>query len=247
MRYCREILPQLSVQKPDSTFKVIQAKESCRLLGANVNRDGNWSHHLETGEKPLCHALRSTIGMLGHLSKFLPLKSRLLLANGLFKSRLIYLLPMWGGLPQRDVKKLQILMNRCARIVLMKGRRTRTHALMEGCRWLYMSELIDFHTSVQMFKIIYMNKPENLRNKLVVDPMNRIQIADGCLQMSRRSFHWRATSTWNNLPDFVINADKLSSFKKHLKKHIIESTSSSYTKETIGTRLTTLFVNSHRT
>ena len=161
--------------------------------------------------------------MLGHLSKFLPPKSRLLLANGLFKSRLIYLLPMWGGLPQKDTKKLQILMNRCARIVLGKGRRTRTRTLMEGCRWLYMSELIDYHTSVQMFKIIFLNKPENLRNKLVIDPSNRIQISEGRLLLSRKSFHWRASCTWNKLPEFVISAGKLSSFKKRLKKHLIDS------------------------
>ena len=27
-----------------------------------------------------------------------------MLANGLFLSKLLYLLPMWGGLPQRDAK-----------------------------------------------------------------------------------------------------------------------------------------------
>ena len=102
--------PQLSVQKPDGSLKVILAKESCRLLGVNLNRDATWNHQLELGEKPLVKVLRSVLGVLTHISRNLPQKSRLLLANGLFISRLLYLLPMWGGLPLRDTKKIQTLM-----------------------------------------------------------------------------------------------------------------------------------------
>ena len=49
--------PQLSVTKTDGTLKIILAKDHCRLLGANLNRDATWSHHLEIGEKPI---LKST-------------------------------------------------------------------------------------------------------------------------------------------------------------------------------------------
>ena len=215
--------PQLAVRNPDSTFKVISAKDSCRLLGGNINKDANWTHHLELGEKPLCHSLRSTVGMLGHLSKFLPRKSRLLLANGLFKSRLIYLLPMWGGLTVRDTNKIQRLINRCARIVLNKGRRTRTRALMEGCGWLYMTELVEYHTAIQTYKIIFLKKPTNLRNMFSIDQTNRIQQVEGRLQTARTSFRWRAAKTWNSLPDFVIDAEKLSIFKKRLKRHLTDA------------------------
>ena len=214
--------PQLSVQKPDGTFKVILAKDSCRLLGANINKDANWNHLLELGEKPLCKSLRSTLGMLTHLAKHLPQKSRLLLANGLFMSRLLYLLPMWGGLPLKDTKKIQTMMNKCARMVLNRSRRTRTRDLMVGCGWLYMSELVKYHSSVQMYKIINLNKPENLRNKLIVDRKLHVEVSPGCLKISRDSFRWRASRTWNDLPDHIIVADKLSKFKKLLWKHLID-------------------------
>ena len=148
------IPPQLSVQKPDGSLKVIIAKDSCRLLGVNVNRDANWNHQLELGEKPLITRLRSVLGILSHLSKNLPKKSCLLLANGLFISRLLYLLPMWGGLPLRDIKKIQTLMNKCARVVLKKSRRTRTRNLMTDCGWLYFRELVTYHSLVQLFKIV---------------------------------------------------------------------------------------------
>ena len=90
----------------------------------------------------------------------------LLLANGLFLSKLLYLLPMWGGLTNRDAKKVQILLNKCARMVLGVGRRIRTRALMIGCRWLYFRELVDYHSMVQMFKLVNIGTPTNLRNKI---------------------------------------------------------------------------------
>ena len=45
------IAPQLTVTKPDGQLKVIVAGESCRLLGANLNKHMNWKHQIETGEK----------------------------------------------------------------------------------------------------------------------------------------------------------------------------------------------------
>ena len=109
--------PQISVVKPDGTLKIIEAKDSCKLLGANLNQNATWSHHLHSGDKPLLTICRSTLGALTHIARNLPVESRLLLANGLLVSRLIYLLPMWGGLTRRESKQIQIILNKCARMV----------------------------------------------------------------------------------------------------------------------------------
>ena len=182
--------PQLSVTKTDGTLKIILAKDHCRLLGANINRDATWSHHLETGEKPILKALQSTLGVLTHISKHMTVSCRLLLANGLFLSKLLYLLPMWGGLTNRDAKKLQILINKCARMVLGVGRKTRTRALMTGCGWMYFCELVDYHSMVQMFKLVNIGLPVNLRNKLEILPNKKIVIPPARLRISSKSFRW---------------------------------------------------------
>ena len=214
--------PQLTVINPDSSLKVILAKDSCRLLGANINRDATWSHQLYLGEKSILKTLRSTLGFLTHISKHMPVKSRLLLANGLFLSKLLYLLPMWGGLSKSDSKKLQSLLNKCARMVLGSSRRVRTRTLMENCRWLYFRELVDYHSMVQMHKIVNIGRPVNLVNKINIRPDKRIDVAIGRLKISRDSFRWRSAKAWNDLPDFLLDIGKLSTFKKALRTHIIE-------------------------
>ena len=41
----------------------------------------------------------------------------------------------------------------------------------------------------------------------------------GCrLDVRKYSFRLRVTSQWNNLPDSVVNADSMNSFKNHLDK-----------------------------
>ena len=215
--------PQLSVVKPDGSLKIILAKEHCRLLGANLNKDVTWSHQLELGEKPILKALRSTLGVLTHISKHMSVSCRLLLANGLFISKLLYLLPMWGGLSVRDSKKLQTIMNKCARMVLGVSRRTRTRALMVGCGWLYFRELVDYHSLVQMFKLVNIGTPENLRNKLKILPNKKIEITPARLKIASKSFRWRTTKVWNDLPDNILNIVKLSIFKKVLRRFMIDS------------------------
>ena len=214
--------PQLSVIKPDSMLKVITAKDYCRLLGGNLNRDATWSHQLDLGDKPIMKSLRTTLGFLSHIASHLPVSSRLLLANGLFLSKLLYLLPMWGGLQKRDAKKIQILLNKCARMVLGASRKTRTRSLMERCGWLYFSELVNFHSLVLMYKIINIGTPENLRNNLTLSPDKRIVFSPGCLKISRDAFKLRTSQAWNELPDYLLELDKISTFKKGLKRLIIE-------------------------
>ena len=78
--------PQLTVTKPDGQLKVIVAGDSCRLLGGNLNKDMNWKHQIETGEKTVLPALRLIIGRIKVISHSIPTKSILLLANGLVRS-----------------------------------------------------------------------------------------------------------------------------------------------------------------
>ena len=215
--------PQLTVQKPDLTLKVITAKDSVRLLGANICKDATWSHQLHVGEKPILTNLRSTLGLITHIGKHMPMKSRLLLANGLFLSKLIYLLPMWGGIGSRDAKKIQVLINKCARMVLGRSRKTRTRTLIEGCQWLYFRELVLFHSIVQMYKIVHIGSPATIRKKLTILPDKRIEIVPGRLKITRDSFKWRMSIAWNDLPDFLLDIQKISIFKRALRKYIIEN------------------------
>ena len=68
-----------------------------RILGATLQNNLTWQAHLETAEKAIIPEARRKLGALYSLKKFLPQSSRLQLATSLIVSKLVYLVPLWGG------------------------------------------------------------------------------------------------------------------------------------------------------
>ena len=215
--------PQLSVMKPDGQLKIIIAKESCRLLGSNLNQDMSWKHHLELGEKAMLPILRSMIGALTHISPGLPKQSKLLLSNGFVLSRVTYLISMWGAISLKDSKSIQTLLNKCARQITNLPRKTRTRTLMVQCRWLYFTELVCFHSLLAMWKIIKLGIPYYLKKHINLNHDNTVTTSTPQIQTTRKLFRFRTVDDWNILPPILRNLNSYTKFKVQLRRHIIES------------------------
>ena len=89
--------PSLQTTDEKGQDKTISQTKDNRILGANIHENLSWKSHLQTGEKAVIPTVRKQLGALKHLSKSVPKKGRLLLANGLLVSKIIYLMPVWGG------------------------------------------------------------------------------------------------------------------------------------------------------
>ena len=215
--------PQLSITKPDGSLKVITAAVSCRLLGANLNEDMTWRHHLELGEKALLPAVRLLNGALKHIAGNIPKKSRLLLANGLVLSRILYMIPMWGGMNSTDSRKLQSLLNSCARMITGLSRRTRTRTLMTECNWLYIGKLVKLHSLLAMCRIVRRGTPYNLSVSVSLDEEDKISTNRGRIQLVRRSFKWRTVEDWNSLSQELHGNTSYLSFKRGVRKYLVDS------------------------
>ena len=85
------------VKWEDDEDKDICNLNQVRLLGLNLQQDYSWRAYLESGSRPLIQALRSRLSALKHLGNVIPLKGRRQLVNGLIISKLIYMIPVWGG------------------------------------------------------------------------------------------------------------------------------------------------------
>ena len=76
--------------------KIISNSKHGRILGLNLQDDLGWRSQLETGPKPLLPCLRKRVGQLRHIGKQIHKKGRLILANGLIVSKVIYMIQVWG-------------------------------------------------------------------------------------------------------------------------------------------------------
>ena len=89
--------PQLSVVKPDGSLKIILAKESCKLLGLT----STGKPQILLGEKPILKNLRSVLGILTHLSKYLPTQKSVTISKRLIYKQVVIFVTHVGGTPQK--------------------------------------------------------------------------------------------------------------------------------------------------
>ena len=91
--------------------KTVSNTKHGRILGLNLEEDLGWRSQLETGPKPLLPCLRKRVGQLRHIGRQIPKQGRLILANGLIVSKIIYMIQVWGGgtkySPQENPKSTQ--------------------------------------------------------------------------------------------------------------------------------------------
>ena len=86
-----------------------------RLLGAQVHQDMRWVEHVLESNEALVKSLNTRLGALKKISHVASFKTRKIIANGIFMSKLIYLMPLWSGCEDYLVRSLQVVQNKAAR------------------------------------------------------------------------------------------------------------------------------------
>ena len=191
--------PILAFLDEKGEVKIIQCESHIRLLGINLSNNLNWTAHLISGEKPLFNTVKSKLGALNLIRHEIPMKARLILANGIILSRLHYMIPVWGGIPRSRVRQLQLLLSLTARFVTGCPRITSAVRLMKKCGWWFASEMIRFHTLMALWRTIMDNQSNYFNNKILKCDNFCLQTSIPHLKTTKLSFRWRAVSLWNNL------------------------------------------------
>ena len=80
--------------------EVIKPIESEKLLGIIIQNDLKWSGYIQNNEKSLLRQLNTRLNALKMISNVASFKVRLMVANGIFCSKLIFQICLLGG-PRR--------------------------------------------------------------------------------------------------------------------------------------------------
>ena len=65
-----------------------------KLLGGMIHQDLKWAEHVLDGDESLVRCLTTRLNGLKIICKVAPFKTRKMLADGIFMSKLIYLIPL---------------------------------------------------------------------------------------------------------------------------------------------------------
>ena len=76
---------------------VIKPSRTEKLLGCWVQDDLKWGEHLRDSTENLIRSLNTRLGALKKIRKIASFKNRKMIAEGIFMSKLSYLILLWGG------------------------------------------------------------------------------------------------------------------------------------------------------
>ena len=211
--------------------EIVNTTKTEKLLGTFIHQDLKWNEYIADNQNSLIKSLTTRVNALKKISLYSSFKTRLMIGNGLFMSKLIYLIPLWGGAGSGLLKMLQVAQNSAARYITRSSWYTPKTELMEKCNWLSVKQLAAYHSLVLIHKTLVSQQPRYLYEKFSspypcntrLSATNSIRI-DGSfnadLSVALSSFRWRASGLYNTLPAWLRAEPKLSKFKAGLRSWV---------------------------
>ena len=202
---------------------VISPTETEKILGGHLHQSLQWNHHLQGSKTSLLRQLTSRINGLKRISRNATFQTRLMVANGVVMSKLVYLVTLWGGAQQYLLKALLVQQLAAARAVCgFNAWGWSKRKLLDKVNWLSVRQLIYYHTVLQTHKTLSSGLPRSLCAAFPrVYPYNTRNSTTGKIRCdesfrSTATFKFRSMSCYNSLPANVMEGS-LSSVKKKLK------------------------------
>jgi len=132
------------------TATVTINRVSCsKLLGVYVHEEMKWAEYILNNEDSLVKSLNRNLAGLRKICKYSDFKTRLMVCNGIFISKLIYLIPLLGGAEGYLIRILQVIQNKASKYITKRGPETSALERLNECGWLSVPQLITCHSPPQ--------------------------------------------------------------------------------------------------
>ena len=149
-----------------------------KLLGIYIQDDLKWSQYIQNHDKSLIRQLNTRLNALKIVTKSASFKVRLMVANGIFMSKLIFQIALWGGAEENLLNSVQKVQNKAARLVTNRSKYTPVKELLNQCGWLSVRQLVFFHSSVLIHKTMEVTYPKYIYSKLSSEFPYNTRLAD---------------------------------------------------------------------
>ena len=198
-----------------------------RLLGIHVDNKLNWSSHISS----IVHRSHKLLNLLRHVSFYLGFSSRLLFYYNFIHPILILGLPLYYlSSPSSATHPIYSVQKRAIRIITNTrlSERIRSSSLFVICGVLPLPSLATYHSAILGHSILTGSCPPYLQSHFPNSSSSRrsTRASTGHKLPSHYSYIksvLKIVVTFNSLPLSIRSLSSSSSFKKHLKKHLLMS------------------------
>ena len=201
----------------------IPKSEHAVNLGVTMDSELSMSEHINS----LCKRCYCSLRIISRIRQYLDEDSVKTLVQSLIVSRLDYGNILLYGVNTKELSKLQRVLNAAARLIS----RTKVHEhitpVLKSLHWLKIQERIEFKIALLVYKSLYCNGPQYLRDLLsFYQPGRSLRSKDALLlaepkykleRCGRRAFSRCGPKVWNSLPIHVRKSKNVNDFKRKLK------------------------------
>ena len=199
--------------------KNIEPSECAKLLGITLNKNLNWSYHLEKGKQGIINKCKKKLGALKYVANQASLDTKKRLVEGCIMSVLTYGIQCWGLMaPKTTLLGVQRVQNLAACWTLSKPKWTKTSQLLSELNWMSIFQLTFYHSLTSIWNIFKNGEPHNNMKNLTENKNN-----SGRIKLTSKIWSKKAKDMFFQLPTDVTSAKNISIFKRRLKDWILKN------------------------
>ena len=202
-------------------------QKTVKYLGVHIDTTLSLEAHISA----VCKSCYWEIRKIAHIRKYLTQRAAAMLMSALVLSRLDFCNSLFAGLPKTQIKRLQLVQNHAARVVMKGRRRDHVTPLLRELHWLPVELRCQFKIATLVFRHFDESLPDYLSDCLVsrqclrvvrsskdrrLDPPRR---KSNYVNVGGRAFSRIAPNIWNSLPADLKSLPSLPTFKARLKTH----------------------------
>ena len=199
-----------------------QVVQNTKYLCVQIDSSLDWKEKIKAVSVKVSRAL----GFLKHAKNFLPRETLRTLYKGIVEPHFRYCCSLWGCAGSTEIKQLQKLRNRAARIVTNSSYDASSKKLLEELGWNTIDELITIESEIMVYKSLNGLAPQYLfdfftRNSTLSSHCFGNTETDFRLPLKRTSngqkcFSYRGAKLWNSLSAESKHAPSLNIFKQSI-------------------------------
>ena len=207
---------------PKIREKEIEIRSKAKYLGVQIDDNLNWKEHIRAVSAKVSRA----VGFLKYSKQYLPLSAVKTLYTSIVEPHFQYCCSVWGCCNATEIRLLQKLQNRAARIATNSSFNADIKPMFEILGWITIQQLIDTQSKIVTFKSL-----KNLAPKYLCELFNEnsacssrnlhntntdVRLPKKNTAKGQKAFSFRGAKIWNSLPTEAKLAPSLYRFKEHL-------------------------------
>ena len=199
----------------------------CVVKCVRVDENLSTKQHVERK----CRVASVNLQRIKRIRKYLDTEICKLLVQALVMSHLDYANALFYGITKGLMRKLQLVQNAAARLVLQRNRFSSATKNLKDLHWLNINKRVHFKVLCFVHDCIHGNAPVYLKEKLTLKRFNRRTrlssqnsfLLDNCRKtLGDRAFSHCGPILWNKLPDNIRQLKVKDQFKRELKTHLFD-------------------------